>query len=338
MSAGPQNQFWQGHVRLGVASTAASSAVGAAYCLATWSAPHRAIMLFIAALSVITCPLILSRPGMRAFTGPSRERWLYSWSASLLLAVIAATLLDGGARSPLVLLFAASLVFTANGFGRRGAAVMGASTIACYLVTVAKQSPGSWQAVLMVSALIVIAATCILTAGRLLASLQEQERLTEELRIRAAHDGLTGCLNRSALIERLELEVTRAHREDRPLGLVMMDLDNFKAVNDNHGHVAGDELLAALGAELSSSIRPYDLVGRVGGDEFAIVAPSTSELELRDLADRVRRRLAAVGAAFSVDVSVGIAVLAISEDARMLRQRADEALYLAKRAIPQEST
>ena len=123
----------------------------------------------------------------------------------------------------------------------------------------------------MVAALAVVAATCTLTAGGLLNSLQEQQRLTDALTVRAAHDGLTGCLNRSALLEHLELEVTRAHREDRPLGLVMMDLDDFKAVNDNHGHVAGDDLLAALGAELKNAVRPYDLVGRVGGDEFAIV-------------------------------------------------------------------
>ncbi|MCU1587362.1 MAG: GGDEF/response regulator receiver domain protein [Frankiales bacterium] len=338
MTSGPQNEFWRGHVRLGVASTAASSAVGVVYCLATLSAPHRPVMLAVAALAVITCPLILSGPGMRAFTGPARRAWLYSWSASLLLAVTIVTLLDGGARSPLSMLYAASLVFTASGFGRRGASVMGASTISCYLIAVGAGSPGRWHAVLMVAALVVIAATCTLTAGRLLTSLQEQERLTEALTIRASHDGLTGCLNRSALIDRLEIEVNRAHREKRPLGFVMMDLDHFKAVNDNHGHVAGDELLAALGAELQSAVRPYDLVGRVGGDEFAIVAPNTGEMELRDLADRVGRRLAAVGGPFGVDVSLGLAVLGLAEDERTLRQRADEALYLAKRAVAQENS
>lgn len=331
----PAEQFWRGHVRLGVVSTTTCSVVGALYCLATWSQPHRSAMIAIASLALVTCPLILSGPGMRAFTGPQRERWLYSWSASLLIAVIAATSLDDGARSPLRMLFFASLVFTASGFDRRGAAIMGASTIGCYLATVPIGSPGTWNVVLTATALAVIAATCTLTAGRLLLSLEEQQRLTDQLTERAAHDGLTGCLNHTALIEGLELEVTRAHRESRSLGFVMMDLDDFKAANDNHGHVAGDELLAALGAELNRAVRPYDLVGRVGGDEFAIVVPNTEEDEVRRLAERVRRRLSAVGQPLGVDVSIGIAVLKPGDDAKILRQRADEALYVAKRAIPQ---
>jgi len=326
------NAFWRGHVRLGVVSTTACSAVGMGYCLATLAEPNRGWMLAIASLALISCPLILSKPGMRAFTGPAREPWLYAWSASLLLAVTATSTLDGGARSPLLLLFFASLVFTASGFGRGGAVVMGASTISCYLLTVTIGSPGTWTVVMTVTALVVIAAICTLTSGGLLISLREQQRLTEQLTVRAAHDGLTGCLNHSALIEGLEAEVVRAHRERRELGFVMMDLDDFKAANDNHGHLAGDELLAAMGAELACAVRPYDLVGRVGGDEFAIVVPDTDEVEVRRLAERVRRRLNAVGAPLGVDVSLGMSFLGPGDDARALRQRADEALYVAKRA------
>jgi len=319
-----------------VVSTTACSGVGISYCLATLSEPHRWAMIAIASLALISCPLILSRPGMKVFTGPYRERWLYAWSTSLLVAVTAASCLDGGAGSPLARLFAASLVFTASGFGRGGAVVMGASTVGCYLLTVAVGSPGFWSVVLTVLALVVIAATCTLTAGGLLHSLQEQQRLTDQLTVRASHDGLTGCLNHSALIDQLTLEVTRAHREGRSLGFVMMDLDDFKATNDTHGHVAADELLTAIGEELKRSVRPYDRVGRVGGDEFAIVVPDSDEQEVRQLADRVRRKLNAAGSPLGVEVSVGVAMLHPSDDARMLRQRADEALYVTKRAVPRQ--
>lgn len=335
VSIQPAEQFWRSHVRLGVVSTTTCSVVGFLYCLGTWSQPHRLAMTLVAALALMSCPLILSGPGMRVFTGPRRTTWIFCWSVSLLLAVTVATSLDDGARSPLQMLFYASLVFTASGSGRVGAIVMGTSTVGCYLLVASVGSPGPWTVVLTVTALVLIAATCTLTAGGLLISLGEQQRLTDQLEVRAAHDGLTGCLNHTALIAGLELEVTRAHREGRSLGFVMMDLDDFKAANDTHGHVAGDELLAAVGAELTKIIRPYDLVGRVGGDEFAIVVPNTEEDEVRRLADRVCRKLAAVGSPLGVACSVGVAVLLPGDDPRTLRQRADEALYVAKRALPQ---
>lgn len=332
----PLAGFWRGHVRLGVISTMLLAGIGIAYCASTFDQPNRTPMITVAALALISCPLILSGPGTRAFTGPHRERWLYAWSGSLLVAVMAAAMLDGGGASPLAWLFAASLVFTASGFGRLGAIVMGATTVGCYLIVAAYGWPGPWHVLMTVAALIVIAGTCTLSSGRLLASLKAQKRLTEQLEVRAAHDGLTGLLNHSTLVEHLALEVTRAHRESRPMAFVMMDLDDFKGTNDTYGHVAADELLASVGVELRRSVRPYDLVGRVGGDEFAIVVPDTDENEAHQLAERVRRRLNAVCTPFSCEISVGVGVLRPGDDARSLRQRADEALYVAKRGTTKQ--
>ncbi|MCW2544880.1 MAG: response regulator receiver modulated diguanylate cyclase, partial [Frankiales bacterium] len=152
----------------------------------------------------------------------------------------------------------------------------------------------------------------------------------------ASLDGLTGCLNRSALIDLLDHHVQRAHNEMRQLGFVALDLDHFKQVNDTFGHLAGDELLMTLGVELRNCVRDNDIVGRVGGDEFAVIVPDADEDETRGVAERVRRRLQAVGASMGVDVSLGLATLYPHDDGRDLRQRADEALYVSKGTVTRQ--
>jgi diguanylate cyclase (GGDEF)-like protein len=334
LSRDAQSTFWRGHIQLGVASTTLCTLVGLAYALSTWAGPHRSLIVTIGVLALVSCPFIVSPPALRLLTGPRRDPYLYAWSASLLVAVTSTALLDGGGTSPLAMLLTASLVFTASGYGRSGAIIMGAATVGCYLLTCLVGSPGLWPEVLTANALLVIAATCALTAGRLRASLEAQEVLTEQLRGQASRDGLTGCLNHAAFVDRLEQEVARAHRTRRPVGMMMLDLDDFKRANDTFGHVVADELLAALGTALRDTVRSLDVVGRVGGDEFAVVVPEADETELAQLAERIRERLIEVGAAMSVGVSIGTAALHAGEDGRELRQRADRALYVAKRTHP----
>jgi diguanylate cyclase (GGDEF)-like protein len=329
-----RSSFWRGHVRLGAASTSFCSVVGLTYSVSTWSGPNRPLIVLIGVLALVTCPLIVTRPVIHVLTGPGREPYLYAWSASLLLAVTGTALLDSGGRSPLAMLFTASLVFTASGFGRTGAMVMGAATVGCYVLTCIADSPGTWMTVLTATALVVIAATCALTAGRLRASLEAQEQLTDQLRWQASHDGLTGCLGHATFVARVEEEVLRAHRTHRPLGMLMLDLDDFKRANDTFGHVEADELLASLGTALRAVVRAQDVVGRVGGDEFAVVVPDADEDETAQLAERVRARLVEVGSELGVGVSVGTAALHAGDDGRAMRQRADSSLYAAKRSQP----
>lgn len=330
--------FWRGHIRLGVASTALCSLVGVVYALSTWGGPHRVAVTAIGALALVTLPFVLSRRAMAVFTGPRREPLLYAWSASLLLAVGTSVMLDGGARSPLTWLLTASLVFTASGFDRRGALRMSVATVTCYLTTFASGRPPLWDAVFMVNALLVIAATSTLTAGRLRRLLEVQAELTEQLRWQAAHDGLTGCLTHASFLERVDAAVARAHRTRRPLGMLMLDLDDFKRANDTFGHVVADELLAALGTALRESVRDGDVVGRVGGDEFAVVVTDADENETAQLALRLKRRLTDVGAGMGVGVSIGSAALHSGDDGRELRMRADRALYVSKRREPRTIT
>ncbi|MDP9399735.1 MAG: GGDEF domain-containing protein [Actinomycetota bacterium] len=141
-------------------------------------------------------------------------------------------------------------------------------------------------------------------------------------------DPLTGCLNRRGFEERLAPEVGAADRTPAPLGLLLVDLDDFKAVNDTRGHAAGDELLAWVAATLGAGLRPLDAVGRLGGDEFAVLVPRTSRPELDELAERLR---AALGG--RVGASVGVA--AAPHDGAMgeeLLRRGDARLYARKHA------
>jgi diguanylate cyclase (GGDEF)-like protein len=158
-----------------------------------------------------------------------------------------------------------------------------------------------------------------------------------ELRFLADHDPLTRLLNRRAFVNRLENEVARAGRYGRSFGLVVIDLDNFKQVNDRYGHAAGDEALVAFGAVLSQSLRKPDDAFRIGGDEFAVLVAEATEEDARQVAARVEALLAQLaegGESWAADLGACFGCAACPEDAsdaKTLFRLADEALYDAKR-------
>jgi diguanylate cyclase (GGDEF)-like protein/PAS domain S-box-containing protein len=160
----------------------------------------------------------------------------------------------------------------------------------------------------------------------------EQKRLEEILRHAALHDSLTGLPNRVSLYDAIRREIGRAHRDESyRFAVLYLDLDGFKALNDEQGHDAGDRLLAAFATCLRSSMRPMDLAARVGGDEFAaIIADVGSEAEAEAVAKRIADAAAALPS--SVGVSVGVVVGdATTGDADELVRRADGAMYEKKR-------
>jgi two-component system cell cycle response regulator len=161
----------------------------------------------------------------------------------------------------------------------------------------------------------------------------------EQLEILAKTDELTGCLSRRYLMERLENELERAARYNRLLGLVMFDIDDFKNLNDTHGHTTGDAALRSIGEVLQRSLRTADFVGRYGGDEFLLVLPETSVHGTFQLAERIRngvsiREFDLRGGTLNLTVSGGVVGfpevnVVTPED---LIDRADQALYSAKAA------
>lgn len=168
---------------------------------------------------------------------------------------------------------------------------------------------------------------------RVEAALRESERRYRELSIR---DELTGLFNVRHFYVQAEAELRRTLRYDHPLSLIFIDLDDFKKLNDAHGHLAGDKVLAALGAVLRSAIRDTDMAFRYGGEEFIILLPETAGAEAVTQAERVRQRFRELalttpeGAPLTQTLSIGVAQLHQGESLSDFVHRADSCMYEAK--------
>src|SRR5437762_3190713 len=178
-----------------------------------------------------------------------------------------------------------------------------------------------------------------LRAGRRLVQLQTELLATREaMREQATKDALTHLWNRSSILDILERELARSMRELRPVGVILLDLDRFKQVNDDHGHFAGDIVLQEAAWRVRNSIRSYDSIGRYGGEEFLIVLPGCDDASTFVQAERLRAHLAKgtiliSGAELIVTGSFGCssALMGRQTSSEALIRKADEALYLAKK-------
>jgi two-component system chemotaxis response regulator CheY len=177
---------------------------------------------------------------------------------------------------------------------------------------------------------------------QLAARLRVAERiiaLHRKLHIQATHDHLTGVWNRAAIVGHLRGEVERARRQSSHMGVIIADLDHFKRINDTYGHRTGDAVLREAARRMQLALRPYDRLGRYGGEEFLIIASDCDLSQTAALAERIRSFMSTepVKDQFSeifVTVSLGIAIGSgqAGEDAGALVAIADEALYRAKKA------
>ena len=168
----------------------------------------------------------------------------------------------------------------------------------------------------------------------------ELELSRESLRIQATHDTLTGLFNRGVVLSLLDQEVERRHRDGRIMAVLLVDIDYFKRVNDTHGHLAGDEVLRCFAEELKKSIRPYDHVGRYGGEEFLMLIGNLP-------VEEVEKRLAGIHAGLTdlavqfegreirITCSIGASFIAPGNahaEVSQVLSAADRALYEAKRS------
>ncbi len=157
---------------------------------------------------------------------------------------------------------------------------------------------------------------------------------TKELSLR---DGLTGCFNRAHGVETLDAELRRSRRSGQPVSVLMFDIDHFKSINDQFGHLRGDELLQRVGSHLARIVRSTDVRVRYGGDEFLLILPDTPPLGAEQVAECIRRELSTLAVSSDqttvhISASIGVATsLNGDRAASALIERADAALYQAKR-------
>jgi diguanylate cyclase (GGDEF)-like protein len=226
-------------------------------------------------------------------------------------------------------LYALPVFWTTFFFGRRGAAAILACVAVGHAITLlalpaADSYPGRWLDV-MVSVTGVALVVLVLE--------RRNEALMARLAGEARTDPLTGLLNRRGFDEHASRELAHLGRDGSSIALVIFDLDHFKHINDQWGHIVGDRVLVDVARLLTSEARVIDVAARLGGEEFAVLMPGGHLAGAKAFAERVRRALAATGCSEvpEVRVSAGITVTTDRADVQTMLERADHALYAAKR-------
>lgn len=324
--------FWRRHTHLGAALCVALPAIVIVRTLALPAPMHVVPTLVLYGTVLVLAPFVLLVPVERV-VGHRRGRLFFdAWEAVGVALVSAAVLLDGGAESPYVMFFYVLLAHAALAYPPVGMVLAGNVIVTAYLLTGVVgggvSAPDLLQGALT---LIVATGTCAFASYNHRLVYRRTADYARQITLLAERDGLTGCMNHRTFHERLQAEARGADR-DRPLSLLIVDVDDFKAVNDTYGHPAGDAVLARVGHVLTAVSRAEDAVGRLGGDEFALLLPAASLSEAAAVGERIRLQVRHAAADFNVTVSIGVSVSTVRADGTALLAAADHALYRAKRA------
>jgi len=289
-----------------------------------WWVPHPAA--FLPALAGVAGFGGLQRLAER-FQRP--ELWVYTGLLGAEAAIAAAIFLAGGAATPAMALLVWPAVGVAGRFPNR--ALILATGYAMLLAAAAIIAADPAQA-REIPLSVGLAVTAIVAAGASAAVLRDSD---VESRGAAILDPLTGMLNRAALVRRTEELELQSRLTGEPVGVILADLDHFKAVNDTHGHSAGDAVLKDAAYVIRRELRAYDLAYRLGGEEFAILLAGSDAATTAALAERIRAAVAeAPVAGLPLTVSIGVAASERGAEFRWasVYERADGALYRAKAA------
>jgi diguanylate cyclase (GGDEF)-like protein len=325
-----------GHVRLGLLLTWLLAAAGVAYALLTPGAPNRVGLVATFAGAMVVGAVVSRVPLDGVLAGRWREPFFIGWSSSYLVLIAVLCLIDGGVSSALASLFFVPILFSALAYERLSVEIVSGVGLIAYAAIAA--ATGRDDLVRALYPMVVLVATTVMGVRFAQAQADRRAQLeTSEERYRriAQHDALTDLPNRRFFLEQLRAALEDRRREH--LAVLLLDLDDFKLVNDSLGHEVGDELLRAFSARLSDVVREGDLVARLGGDEFVVLCPG---LPSSDRAEAVAARVAtAWSEPFALDgreifsgASIGIALAAPGAETgpEQLLREADAAMYRAK--------
>ncbi|HEX8752246.1 MAG TPA: GGDEF domain-containing protein [Solirubrobacterales bacterium] len=264
-----ETRFWLRTVAVGGWVTLLMCIAAAAYTAFFTTSEHRPVLgVLVALTAVVGAAVLWVVPWRRVIASSHREAVLLCWSVLTIGSIVLMASLDGGAGSPFTLALLLPAVFSSLAYELRRVVLIGVLAEAAYLLLSVVGSPGPGYMLVFCSGL---GGVIVMAVGQ--AGFHQEWRA--QLARSSRTDPLTGLLNRRGLALASARSFHDLARHRRPLTLLVLDLDLFKAYNDTHGHHAGDELLHWVGAQLSQAVRPEDSVARLGGDEFAILLPDT---------------------------------------------------------------
>jgi diguanylate cyclase (GGDEF)-like protein/putative nucleotidyltransferase with HDIG domain len=300
--------------------------VGLAYFGLTWDDGNRPALAGIAIAVGVTDVAVLLMPMKQIVAGRWRESFFLAWTLSTVAVVLLLGALDPADPSPLTLPLMMPMLFAGMSYPPASARICCAAAVSGYGAEVLILGQASAFSGFLLMVLVWTAGMCLWQAHNREQQREELERQRDELARIVDIDPLTEALNRRGFEELLRRELAEAARGETSLTLAVLDLDDFKAVNDHAGHAAGDALLRETVRRLTHVLRPMDAVGRLGGDEFAVLLPRTGEVEAQAALGRLSEALADL-----VPASVGYSCFpADGVSLEGLSKQADLRLYVAK--------
>jgi diguanylate cyclase (GGDEF)-like protein len=319
-------KFWRSYVYVGVLTYSLGALSVLVYAM-TASGPHPQAMVVLGGLSLIASIGPFRLIGLRLVETRWSKTFFTSWAASTFVFIAIGAVLDGGVHSPISYFLILPMLFAGLAYSAGTVTFLAGFGVATSLVVALLTPDPSWSTTAFLAVGIVIAGVITASAAA------TRDRLMHQLMAAASLDALTGCSSRGAFEERLFHESLLAERHYATFSVIVADVDNLKALNDDSGHHSGDRALRLLAAVLRQAARETDVVGRLGGDEFALLLHETDQAAALAMATRLRAALHEATGSDGITASFGVSTwLGPNDGPDALLRRADEALYAAKRS------